>query len=177
MQPPQPSPSPPPILEAGIRSVAGLEQNFAHQRTAVDRIADAIGTFTGSFWFVALHAAILTFWFCVNTGVLPVLPRFDPYPFILLCMIVSVEGVILSTFVLMKQNRMQQRTENRDHLNLQIDLLSEKEITKLLQMMQLICHKLEIPEAELDTELQQMSNVTSVDILSQEIKEKIPPAV
>jgi uncharacterized membrane protein len=174
---PLPSSTPPATVESGIRSVAELEQQFVQQRSSVDRIADAIGTFSGSFWFVALHAVILVVWFCINTGVLPVLPRFDPYPFILLCMIVSVEGVILSTFVLMKQNRMQHRTENRDHLNLQIDLLSEKEITKLLQMMRLVCRKLDIPEAELDLELREMSSVTSVDILSQEIKEKIPPAV
>lgn len=168
-------PNPPATIESGIRSIVELERSFDDQRSMIDRIADAIGTFTGSFWFVALHAILLTMWFLINTGFLPILPQFDPFPFILLCMIVSVEGVILSTFVLMKQNRMQQRTDTRNHLNLQIDLLSEREVTKLIQMMRLICHKLDIPDADRDPELSEMSDITSVDILSHEIRKKIPP--
>ena len=101
--------------------------------------------------------------------------KFDPYPFVLLCMVVSVEAVLLSTFVLMKQNRMQQRSDIRDHLNLQIDLLSEKEITKLLQLTLLVCRKLDIREAMNDMELDELSNVTSVDTLASRISsERLP---
>lgn len=87
------------------------------------------GDFSGSVGFVFLHVVWFIAWFLINTGVIPGMKRFDPYPFILLAMVVSVEGVLLSTFVLMKQNRMQRQSDTRDHINLQIDLLAEKEVT------------------------------------------------
>ncbi len=124
--------------------------------------------------FVGLHAIWFVLWFLINTRVLPILPAFDPYPFILLAMIVSVEGVLLSTFVLMKQNRMQRRSDTRDHLNLQIDLLSEKEVTKSLQLLRAICQRLEIPEGTMDTELQEMATITSVDMLAERIESNAP---
>jgi uncharacterized membrane protein len=71
-------------------------------------------------------------------------------------MMVSVEAVLLSTFVLMKQNRMQRRTDQRDHLTLQVDLLSEKELTKVLQLLRLVCQKLNIREVEADKDLAEM---------------------
>ena len=103
-----------------------MERDFEEHRGFVDRVADLIGGFSGSMSFVMLHVVWFTTWFLVNTGVLPLVPKFDPYPFILLAMIVSTEGVLLSTFVLMKQNRMQRRSDTRDHVNLQIDLLAEE---------------------------------------------------
>ena len=156
-----------------IRSVAELERNFEQRRTFPDMLADVIGGFTGSLWFVAIHAAWFTLWFLINTRALPLVKPFDPFPFILLAMIVSVEGVLLSTFVLMKQNRMQQRSDARDHLNLQIDLLAEKEVTKTLQLLRAICKRLDIPEAELDAELREMADNTSVDNLAETIQKDL----
>lgn len=159
----------PETVEANIRTVASLEREFEERRTLADNLADTIGGFTGSLWFVSLHGVFFLFWFLVNTGVLSIIRPFDPYPFVLLCMVVSVEAVLLSTFVLMKQNRMQQRSDIRDHLNLQIDLLSEKEITKLLQLMRLVCRRLDVGEAVNDLELDELANVTSVDMLASRI--------
>ncbi len=156
-------------VEQNITCVADLERSLEEQRTLIDRIADVIGNFSGSMAFVILHVVWFTIWFLLNTGVIPHVRRFDPYPFILLAMIVSVEGVLLSTFVLMKQNRMQKKTDVRDHLNLQIDLLAEKEVTKSLQLLRAVCRKLEIPEVELDRELEEMANITSVDRLAQRV--------
>jgi uncharacterized membrane protein len=156
-------------VESNIHSVADLERAFELRRRPVHRIADAIGEFSGSIGFVALHLVWFTVWFLINTGVIPHVKRFDPYPFILLSMCVSVEAVLLSTFVLMKQNRMQQKTDLRDHLNLQIDLLSEKEVTKALQLLRAVAAKLEIDEQG-DTELDEMANTTSVDTLAERIE-------
>jgi uncharacterized membrane protein len=99
---------------------------------------------------------------------------FDPYPYILLTMIVSLEGVLLSTFVLMKQNRMTKRAEQRDHLNLQVDLLSEREITKMLQLQRLMCMHMGIKEAERDAEATELSQNTAVDTLARELETKMP---
>ena len=81
-----------------------------------------------------------------------------------------------NTFVLMKQNRMQRRTDQRDHLTLQVDLLAEKEVTKLLQLLRLVCQKLEIQEVEANMDLAEMSNITSVNIISKRIADEMPPA-
>jgi len=74
-----------------------------------------------------------------NTGRIPGVKPFDPWPFSLLGVMVAVEAVVLSSFIIMRQNRMMRRGEQRDHLNLQIDLLAEKEITALLQMVRALC--------------------------------------
>jgi uncharacterized membrane protein len=69
-------------------------------------------------------------------------------------MIVAVEAVVLSSFILMRQNRMAKRGERRDHLNLQVDLIAEKEITKLLQMVQAICERMGLKHIAEDEEVE-----------------------
>ena len=160
-------------VEANIQSVASMEESLETNRTFMDRVADVIGGFSGSMTFVGLHVLWFISWFLINTGLIPGVPRFDPYPFILLAMIVSVEGVLLSTFVLMKQNRMQKRIDIRDQLDLQINLLSEKEITKALQLLTAICSKLDIQHGD-DIELTEMANTTSVDSLADRVQAELP---
>ena len=166
--------SSPPTVEENIRSVADLERNLVAGRSFVDRVADLIASFSGSMTFVAVHFLWFLLWFLINTGVLPLMRPFDPFPFILLAMVVSVEGVLLSTFVLMKQNRLQQRLDARDNLNLQIDLLAEKEVTKSLQLLRAVCQKLEIEDSSLDEELKEMASKTSVDMLADRIQHDLP---
>ena len=93
-------------------------------------------------------------------------------------MIVSVEGVLLSTFVLMKQNRMQKKSDTRDHLNLQIDLLSEEEVTKSLQLLRAIARHLNVPEdsRRRQVALDEMTTTTSVDLLARQIQHDLPKA-
>lgn len=157
-----------------IEIVAKLEQEFLEDRTSVERIGDAIGSFVGSMTFVVLHVFIFTMWFLVNSRVFPAIPVFDPYPFILLNMAVSVEAVLLSTFVLIKQNRMAKRADRRNELNLQVDLLAEKEATKNLQLLCRICEHLGIPDAGDDAETRALSEETAVDELAKELREKMP---
>ncbi len=89
-------------------------------------------------------------------------------------MLVSLEGVLLSTFVLSKQNRMNQRADHRSHLDLQVNMLAEKGDYKVFQLQRLICRKLEIREADLDSEVVELSNVTAVGTLARELSEKMP---
>lgn len=160
--------------ERNIETVANLERRFLRDRRWLDYIADAIAGFSGSIYFVLIHVVWLTLWFLINTGHFFGLPKFDPYPFILLAMVVSVEAVLLSTFVLMKQNRMSQRVDQRDHLNLQIDLLAEEEITKILQLQRAICQRLGIDTAERDPNVKEMAETTPLQTLADELKEKLP---
>jgi uncharacterized membrane protein len=165
----------PKTVAENIRSVLGMQAALEHRRTFVDRVADLIADFSGSMNFVFIHIVCLLAWFLINT--LPLgIRHFDPYPFILLAMIVSVEGVLLSTFVLMKQNRMQYRADIREQLDLQVNLLAEKEVTKTLQLLRAICEKLEIePNVDQDAELQEMASTTSVDMLAERIQTDLEP--
>jgi uncharacterized membrane protein len=92
-----------PSAQQNIETVARLEQEFLEERTPVERIGDAIGSFVGTMWFVIIHLAWFLFWFLANAGKIPGVPLFDPYPFVFLSMAVSVEGVLLTTFVLMNR--------------------------------------------------------------------------
>src|SRR6185437_2460376 len=128
-----PSTEPSPVVE-NIAAVAGLEAEALQRRTAADRASDAIAAFVGTIGFVALHLVWFALWASINAGLIPFIPAFDPYPFQLLCMIVSMEGVLMSTFVLIKQNRMGYLSDRRAQLDLQVNLLAEREITRLLQI-------------------------------------------
>jgi uncharacterized membrane protein len=164
----------PPSAHRNIDTVAKLEQQALEARTFRDRMGDAIASFIGSMTFVICHFVALVAWVVVNSGIIPGWKPFDPYPYILLTMVVSMEGVIVGTFVLMKQNRMSRRADQRHHLNLQIDLLAEKEVTKMLQMQRLICERMGIREAADDVEMQELSTHTAVEDLARELEKKIP---
>jgi uncharacterized membrane protein len=158
-------------IRRNIEAVRKLEEEFNRKRTVSDRIADAIGGFTGSFAFVAIHAVWVGAWLFWNSAG-PKEWRWDPFPFILLCMIVSTEAIFLSTFVLMKQNRMARREDLRAHLDLQINLLSEREMTLVLQLLQRISTRLGV--RLFGEEIEELVEETSVEALASELRERLP---
>ena len=157
-----------------INTIARLEQQFLERRTPMQRFADAIDSFAGSISFLVLHLAILTGWFMFNSGAIRGVKPFDPFPYMLLSMSVSIEAVLLSTFVLMKQNRESKRAEQREQLTLQIDLLSEQEVTKVLQVLRRVCDHLGIPAEQDDPEINLLAENTVVENLVDELKDKLP---
>jgi len=157
-----------------IDAVAQMEEESLRSRSLADKISDVIAGFVGSMPFVLIHLAWFIGWVVINLHLVPFLPAFDPYPYQLLCMLVSLEGVLLSTFVLVKQNRMSQRADHRSQLDLQVNLLSEKEVTKLIQMQRLICRQLGISETERDSEVLELSEATAVENLAKELKGTMP---
>jgi uncharacterized membrane protein len=160
------------LAQENIESVAKLEAEFLEARKARDRIGDAIAGFAGTMTFVILHVIGLILWFTINLGMFPFIQPFDPYPFVLMAVIVSIEAVLLSTFILMKQNRMSRHADERDHLNLQIDLLAEKEITKMLQLQRQLCRHLGLNID--DPEVGELSRHTAVEDLARELRERLP---
>ena len=160
--------------QENIQTVARLEQEALEQRNLTERIGDAVADFAGTMRFVILQITVFVVYTTLNSGIIPFIKPWDPYPYILLALLVSLEGVLLSTFVLMKQNRMSRRADQRNHLNLQIDLLAEKEITKILQLQRLICERMGIREAGEDAEVLELSQLTAVEELAKELEDKIP---
>lgn len=165
---------PPTSTIDNIDTVARLEQEFLENRTLAERIGDSIGSFVGTMPFVLLHVIWFLVWGLINVRLIPGIPAFDPYPFMLLSMIVSLEGVLLTTFVLMKQNRMSRRADHRNQLNLQVDLLAEKEATRIIQMLQAVCKHMGLEAQVTDPELRELSQNTAVDALAEELRRKIP---
>jgi uncharacterized membrane protein len=160
--------------QSHIDSIVKQEEEELERRSRSERLADGVGAFAGSPGFVVLHLVLLIAWLLVNSGNVSTVRPFDPYPFQLLGVIVAVEAVILSSFILMRQNRMMRRGERRDHLNLQVDLLAEKEVTKLLQMVRAICGHMGLKNIVDDKEIRELSQNTSIESLSQTLEDRLP---
>src|ERR1700732_5450737 len=160
--------------ESHVDSLARQEEEALAGSSSSERLADAVGGFAGSLSFVMLHLVLLIVWLLVNSGKIPRARPFDPYPFALLGVIVAVEAVVLSSFILMRQNRMMGRGARRDHLNLQVDLLAEKEITKVLQMARAICEHMGLQHIMADQEIRELSQNTSIESLSQTLEDRLP---
>lgn len=161
-------------MTANIETIAKVEEDLRASGSWSARLSDTIAGWIGTMKFVIVHVIWFVTWFLINTGSVPGIKIFDPFPFVLLTMTLSMEGVLLAMFVLMKQNRMSRQADHRDRLNLQIDLMAEKEITKLIQMMQSVCHHLGLKDTATEPEVQEFSKHTAVESLAKELKEKIP---
>lgn len=139
------------VVTRNIHALLHRERDEERRRTQEERIADRITSFAGSMRFVYLHAILFGLWILVNVGWLP-LPRFDP-SFVILAMFASVEAIFLSTFVLITQNRMAEAADKRADLDVQISLLAEHEISRLIELVKKVAEKLEVEgahDAELD---------------------------
>lgn len=122
------------IIARNITTLGRLRQQTARQRPLQVYLADAITSFSGRMLFIYLHILWFGGWIVVNAGWGPLHP-FDPFPYGLLTMIVSLEAIFLATFVLISQNRLSEEAERRADLHLHIGLLTEHEVTRVLQML------------------------------------------
>lgn len=152
-----------------IEQVVRLERAAERGRPPASRVADLVAGLAGTLGFVLGHLVLIAAWAAVNTGRVPGLAPFDPWPFGLLGGLFSLEGVLLAAFVLMKQNRMSARAEERAHLDLQISLLAEQEVTKVIQMLGRISAQLGIAERVVDAEARELGEVTAVGALAADL--------
>jgi uncharacterized membrane protein len=135
-----------------------LAQEARAERTHMDRITDTIARRAGSLTFIVIHAIWFAVWIALN------LTRFafDPYPFSFLNLVVVLEAVILTSVVLLTQNHMTQLADRRAALDLQINLLSEQELTAMLHMLQGLCTRLGVQISIHDERVQQLLAETDV---------------
>ena len=113
-------------------------------------MARAMTRFTGSMTFVYVHAALYGFWILANLGIVPGVRPWDD-SFVVLAMIASVEAIFLSTFILITQNRMAAAADRRAELDVQISLLAEHEITKLVEMVSDVAERMGVsPKSEVE---------------------------
>lgn len=162
--------TPDPLLQ-NVRAIAELERQTFHQRSRLERFTDAITQFAGSGRFIGGHGAWFLIWVVVNRGQ----HAFDPYPFSLLNVIVSLEAIFLTSFVLMTQNRMTHHADRRAHLDLQVNLLAEQELTAILQMLYALCQKAGTCAKVNDARVEQLLKETDVVELAITLDRELTP--
>lgn len=174
----KPAPAPKPVpkhpAEFNIEAIAKLEHDFLQRRTIIERVSEAVTKFIGSIGFLLINVGFVVGWIAINRHLIPDLMVFDPFPFGILAIIISSESLVLTIFVLISQNRMTRQAERRSHLDLQVGMLAEQEMTTMLQMLQKVCQHLGVNVESAREEVEQFSNATDVQKLATELDEKLP---
>jgi uncharacterized membrane protein len=160
--------------EYNINAIAKLEHDALGRRTPTERISDAITKVVGNVGFLLAQLILISGWSVVNLNLIPGLKAFDPFPFGGLAVLVSSESVFLTLFVLISQGRMARQTERRSHLDLQVGMLSEQELTTILQMLQKLCQHMGVNVDSSKQEVQSFSKTTDVHKLASELEDKLP---
>jgi uncharacterized membrane protein len=131
------------VVERNIETIAAHHREVDESRDFQERIADFFTRLTGSMAFVYFHAILFVLWIGANLGI-GGWTAFDPFPFGMLTTIVSLEAIFLSTFVLISQNRQALMAERQSELDLQINLLAEYEVTRILTLVDQMAQQLKV---------------------------------
>ena len=159
------------LTQANVEKVLELERATKASATLGDRLADGITRFCGSMTFVVLHVLWYGGWILANV-MLPEQSRFDPFPFSFLTLVVSLEAIFLSAFILISQNRQSILSERRAHLDLQIDMLAEQENTKMIELLEKVACKVGV-EVRDDEEIQALAEAVKPEHLARQIDQTI----
>lgn len=147
-----PAPAPPGMGSVLSRNMARMKRRRLEEQvnaTVSERVSDAVTRFAGSITFVIIHAIAYGVWLAINLRVVPGVKPFDP-SFVVLAMEASVEAIFLSTFVLISQNRIMSAAARQSDLDLQINLLAEHELTRLVSLVDAIATKMGVEAVPVD---------------------------
>ncbi|HBG68569.1 TPA: hypothetical protein DDW64_00470 [Candidatus Nomurabacteria bacterium] len=142
------------------------------KRTIMEKMADSMTSNFGSNTFLLLNVFLFIGWILINTNQIKIIPTFDPFPFNLLTNIVSLEAIILAIFVLISQNRTAKVDDLREETHLQINLITERELTKLMKMMAILLEKQGLDLSQ-DPELQKMLKPISEEEIEKRLEKEI----
>ncbi len=156
------------VTRQNVHAMHQLEEAAMAKRGTADRMASAIAQFCGTMTFVWIHVLVFSLWIGYNA--LPWFRHFDPYPFTFLTLVVSLEAIFLSTFILISQNYDMRVSERRNQLDLQINLLAEQENTKALQLLERIAKKVGAHGGD-DPQIRALEEATRPDALIAQIEE------
>ncbi len=162
-------------IRQNIAAVSEMQRQATTAQSWQERAADRITQFSGSLAFVYLHAVWFGLWIILNAGLLhmPSLSAFDPYPFGLLTLTVSLEAIFLSTFVLISQNRLANVSERRAELDLQINLLAEQKAAKVVEMLDRITEQLNALDANINIRHDPEAATLKISLSPQEVVQVI----
>lgn len=159
-------------LNTSKRIIKSLKAKSDARRKPSEIIADWMTRTLGSIWFLVLNAFWFVSWILINIGFISGVTPFDPFPFGLLTMIVSLEAIILAIFVLISQNRAAQVDDLREEIDLQVDIITEQELTKLIHMTSILMEKNGI-DLSGDKELQSMIKPTNMDRIEKILEKQV----
>lgn len=136
------------VTRRNVESIAKMETASINNRTFGERWADYVAACVGSWFFLIIQSVLLLVWMTMN--VVALWTSWDPYPFVLLNLVLSFQAAFATPIILMSENRQARLSERRNHLDLQINMLAEQENTEQLRLLRLICEKIgiEIPDQE-----------------------------
>jgi len=155
------------VAAENIDAILRLEKEEEEKLTIHHRLFHTIGGFVGTVHFFVLQCWAVSFWVAFNFYFSE--RAFDEYPFPLLALILALEAVLLTSCVLIRQNLVDQALERRDHLELQINLLAEREATRSLRILQRISERLGVANFE-DRKEDELMRETSVGQIAQDLK-------
>ncbi len=160
------------LVEEQREKIKSFKAKMDLKRTLSDKIADFLTDSFGTVLFFAVNAIWFGAWIILNTGLIPGIPVLDPFPFGLLTMIVSLEAIFLAIIVLISQNRSAHIADLREEIDLQINVRTEEEVTKILIILDKIHDHLGLP-AEDDVELIMMKQKTDLDAIEQTLTKEM----
>jgi uncharacterized membrane protein len=156
-------------LDENVRAIQRWESEALHTRTAAEKVADWVTAVAGSGPVQLAHVIWFAFWFAANTNLISGVKPFDLFPFPMLTTIVSIEAIFLALFVLASQNRLSHQADKRAHLDLQVDLLAEREMTAVLQLLQDISKHLAVPVTVTPDQIRDLTKKTDIHQLTRKI--------
>lgn len=142
------------------------------RRTATERMADWMTSNLGSITFLLLNVTVFIVWILINTNQIKGISPFDPFPFSLLTTIVSLEAIILAIFVLISQNRNMKVDDLREETHLQINLIAEKEVTKIMKMIAILLERQGVDLSQ-DPELKKLLKPISEEEIEKRLEKEI----
>jgi uncharacterized membrane protein len=167
----------PETLEENVQAIKRWEQAALHSRSRAEQLSDWIISTVAGGSILFLHFGWFGFWVLANLGIIPGITPFDPFPFPLLTMTVSLEAIFLSLFVLASQNRMSRQADKRAHLDLQIDLLAEREMTVVLRLLQDIARHLDVKVSVTPDQIRDLVKDTDIHKLTDKLDEIPEPGL
>jgi uncharacterized membrane protein len=163
-------------VEENVQAIKRWERAALRARSKADQVSDWIACTAGSGSVLVLHVVWFGAWVTLNAGGVRGMPPFDPFPFPFLTMTVSLEAIFLALFVLASQNRLSRQADKRSHLDLQIDLLAEREMTAVLQLLQDIARHLDVQTTVTPEQLRDLMKKTNVRRLTDRMEELAEPS-
>lgn len=163
----------PAFVGESTEKIIAIENEALRVRSRKEAFADAMARFVGTISFVVVQIAVTACWAVVNAGMIPVIKPFDPFPYPLLSVITSFEAVLIAAFVLMKQNRLGIIADRRDHVDLQVNLLTERRATEIIRMLNRLSLHLGVEQPS-HPDRQELEMQVEVEHVIEEVHSRLP---
>lgn len=153
-------------------AIESIEAKARVRRSGLEELEDRIVAVFGTIEFLIINMTFFAMWVILNSGLIPDIKPFDPFPYFFFVMLVSLEAIVLAIFVLITQNRQERVNSLREETSLQVGLIAEQETTKILKILAVMLKKMGV-DARQDPELQEMLQTLNPEEIEQELEEQL----